>query len=129
MKKPQIIALSVILLLFVGIGLFLILRKKDTEESSLGTSTPARDDRFPLSLGSRGQNVQTLQTKMNAWMSLYFAELTNKPTHQYGVDAGLPMPTIVVDGIFGQNTLEFVRKIFGKDTVSENEFSHFKAIN
>ena len=122
MKNKQKIALVAILLLLIGIVVFLMLRRKGAEEISLSNTlapTPARDDSFPLSMGSRGENVKKLQTKMNMWMLVNYNDLATKPKHQYGVDAGLPMKEILIDGIFGQNTREFVRTIFGVDSVSE----------
>lgn len=127
-NKQKIILIVCIIAVIVGVSSFFIFRKNKKNAYNEETSLRAgkwRDDSFPLSQGSSGMNVQMLQGKMNLYMALRWDTLTDKPKHQYGADAGLPMKEIEVDGKFGTNTREFVKFIFGKDTLSESEFNSF----
>ncbi len=86
MKKKKIIVI-IIVALVLAVGLFLLVKKNPTSSS---TSV------FPLKIGSRGQEVKDLQTKL-------------------GVD---------VDGIFGEKTQAALVEATGKKEITEKELKN-----
>ncbi len=86
--------------------------KTDTKKSQ-----PVDYPTFPLESGDKGDEVGNLQRKMNEWMQYNWFTLINKPAHE----------SLVVDRVFGPKTLEFVRIIFGTDTVTETQYNQFMA--
>lgn len=117
-KKTIIILLAVLLIIGI-ISIILIKRKKEISESG-------SDDSFPLHEGSTGANVKLLQSRMNTWMANSWDSITTKPKYQYGANTGKEMKSIDTDGKFGKNTLEFVKIVFFKSTVTKDDFDRLK---
>ena len=68
-----------------------------------------------MSKGSNNNEVRELQRLMNEY-------------HKYMTNQGIlapPMPTLVVDGVFGAKTEEMLNFMIGKNTSSINQFTSF----
>ena len=136
-KKVIIIVAVCILLIAATVGGLILFKKKavaavpatgsasGTSSGSTGISgTTTTNSGFPLKLGSTGDLVKQLQTKMNEWMAANWNNLVNiKPRYQSGPLAGSVMSSISVDGSFGKNTQEFCGFVFGSTTVTEAQFN------
>jgi hypothetical protein len=93
----------------------------DGSDAGSGTPTGTRSV-FPLKIGSKGTEVEVIQTKMNIWMAQNFDSLLVKPKYQNGIRAGQPMKSIVVDGEFGVNTQEFCLFVYRSKSVTESQY-------
>lgn len=101
--------------LAVALVAFLVwkMRKRDSNNgnnnelsTNKGENTP---DVFPLKVGSRGNEVRTLQTLLNEHISKINGEFR-------------PLP-VKVDGIFGEETATACYLILGTESVTREQFA------
>ena len=111
-KKAVIwtIAISIVLIAIV-VGYYVWVRKKSGSDSNV------LDDGV-LHYGSRGVDVEKLQTYLNTKLTSCYSERGERPTYN-----GSTLYSLVVDGIFGAKTLCAVKWWFGKETVSKKELT------
>ena len=104
-----------VLLIAIVVGYYVWVRKKSGSDSDVAINNIANN---VLRYGSRGDDVEQLQSWLNAKLAFYYFERGGRPTYN-----GSTLNSLVVDGIFGQKTLCAVRWWFNKDTVSINELN------
>jgi hypothetical protein len=118
-KKIDInIILVIVLIIMVIVALVILLNFKKPSVTSNSSGTAANGI-FPLKYGSQGNEVKTLQKTINA--NLDANDIANNRTYVTAPER------LVVDGIFGDKTLKFVRQVFGQDTVSKSELLDYLA--
>jgi len=96
-----------------GLGAYYWIKKRKASKAALmenqsisqntSVSNVIANSGFPLQSGSRGENVKRVQAFLNQKLN-----------------AGL-----VVDGIFGPNTLKALKALNGNSSVSESEFKQY----
>ena len=118
--------LSVILLIVL-----IIIRKRKAVEASKPVATPSPNNPISvntneidkdkqLSRGSRGQEVQQLQTWINQQIE---AAYDPSDIFQFGMifNTLYGLTAIAVDGIFGEQTEQALKDITGRNSISLNE--------
>jgi peptidoglycan hydrolase-like protein with peptidoglycan-binding domain len=106
-NKLQILGGAILGLSIVG-GLYYFLSKQSVKTTVPDPANPTKaittaSDDFPLKVGSRGANVSALQTKLNL-------KITKLP---------VPQKALVVDGIFGEKTLEGARGVLNNPALTQ----------
>ncbi len=121
LKSGTYITWSIVILCvlaIVGAAVFFVLRTKaNRSENDVDSETPdgSLEDE-PLSFGSRGSDVVTLQRFLNQKLCFYSHERNGRPIYK-----GEELASLVCDGIFGAKTQCATKWWFGKDSVKPSE--------
>lgn len=105
MSKTQKILIVVVLVAVLAVIIYLVfIKKKQTGDTPTSTSTTANSGVFPLKMGSKGKEVEQLQTYL---------------IKQYGAK----FPQFGVDGDWGAETDTNVQKFLKRDNVSQDVYA------
>ncbi len=99
-KNKKIIVIAVVAAIVLAIIYFVLIKKSPDETTMVGAVTPAT---FPLKKGSRGKEVEQLQSYL---LKTY----------------GAQFPISGIDGIWGDETEANVQKWLKKDNVSKESY-------
>lgn len=125
MKKNLKVGLIIATIVLVPLGtlaLFLLIPKKSSkDEVDANTNTGSKEvsnpeDSFPLKVGSKGDLVKELQTKLN----VVLGKLDPRPPYVPYYN-GKQLTSLAVDGDFGGRTLSVVKFHFGTAEVTNKQ--------
>ncbi|MCH2044826.1 MAG: peptidoglycan-binding protein [Saprospiraceae bacterium] len=129
MKKMILIGLAILSVILLIV--LIIIRKRKAVEASKPVATPSPNNPISvntneidkdkqLSRGSRGQEVQQLQTWINQQIE---AAYDPSDIFQFGMifNTLYGLTAIAVDGIFGEQTEQALKDITGRNSISLNE--------